>query len=83
VDDMKWSEYISVFALMIIAFLFVGCLVVKKDNETKRLKNQYECETFIDEQTGQTFYILKDKLGDVLYCEPMKVELKRGFEDEN
>lgn len=36
----------------------------------KEDKNSYEVEYFEDE--GTTYKIIKDKLGDVLFCEPVE-----------
>lgn len=42
----------------------------------KEKKETYNVEIYHDEDTGITYSILKDELGDVLYCEPVEVEME-------
>ena len=46
------------------------------DKQEDKKKETYELETYYDEDTGISMLIFKDKLGDVLYCEPVEVEME-------
>lgn len=45
------------------------------DKQNKK-KQEYEFETYYDEDSGITMRIFKDGLGDVLWCEPIESEME-------
>lgn len=58
-------------SILILILLVVGTIFAFKYRADKKTenKNNYEIETFYDESESAKFIILKDKLGDVVYCE--------------
>ncbi len=57
--------------LLILFLLLVGTILAFKYRANEKHENacKYEIETFYDEEENAKFIILKDKLGDVVYCE--------------
>lgn len=57
--------------LLILFLLLVGTILAFKYRANEKQENacKYEIETFYDEDESAKFIILKDKLGDVIYCE--------------
>ena len=47
-----------------------------KLEDKKENKGEYSFEIYHDNDTGITMRIFKDKMGDVLYCEPIEAEME-------
>lgn len=64
------------FAAVIFAIVlsYVGTGKGKKAKE--KIETDYKLETYKDDTTGITMLIFRDKLGDVIYCEPVVMELE-------
>lgn len=76
-DEIKDFLISFIFILMgALFFVFVAKVVVTIDKQEDKKKEMYELETYYDEDTGINMLIFKDKLGDVLYCEPVEVEME-------
>ena len=65
-------------ALLILTLIGLVILAFRVDQLKKEDKPQseYELETWQDESTGVTMLIFKDQLGDVVYCEPLQMEME-------
>lgn len=66
------------FAAVIFAIVltYVGTGKGKKVKEQTVIEGDYKLETYKDDTTGITMLIFRDKLGDVIYCEPVVMELE-------
>lgn len=76
-DEIK--DFLISFTFILIGalfFVFVAKVVVTIDKQEDKKKETYELETYYDEDTGINMLIFKDKVGDVLYCEPVEVEME-------
>lgn len=65
---------------MFIIFLMIMCVFfafrMESYKDKAKQKETYNVEIYHDKDTGITMLIFKDKLGDVLYCEPLEAEVK-------
>lgn len=70
------DEQNGIFLVLVLLFgigcLFFGLAKINKGN----LKQEYEFETYYDQDSGITMRIFKDGLGDVLWCEPIETEME-------
>jgi len=75
-DELKRDEaMIFIFFSAIIAIIACTiCLKTEKAEERKQKKNQYISETYFDTKDNKNYKIIKDKLGDVVYCEEITQE---------
>lgn len=70
------------FLREIVAGLFIAVLIISylwlafNYFSTENNQPKYEMEMWHDNDTGITMRIFKDKTGDVLYCEPVEVEME-------
>lgn len=65
--ERKFCLKMMLLLLLMAITAIVLCRSIIKYREDK---NSYEVEYFEDE--GTTYKIVKDKLGDVLFCEPVE-----------
>ena len=70
------------FLREIVAGLFIAVLIISyiwlafNYFSTDDSKPNYEVEIWHDDDTNLTMRIFKDKDGEVLYCEPVEVEME-------
>lgn len=58
-------------AFFVASYIWLAFNYFSTDNN----KPNYEVEIWHDDDTNLTMRIFKDKTGDVLYCEPVEVEM--------
>ena len=73
-------DIIGMLSIIILVIIGVFSLAKQEDPEPKQ---DYNLELYKDEQTGITMMIFTDKMGDVIYCEPVVVDIKKGINDED
>lgn len=66
------------FAAVIFAIVltYVGTGKGKKVKEQTVIEDDYKLETYKDDKTGITMLIFKDELGEVIYCQPVVMEME-------
>lgn len=71
------SDILAGLFIAILAFIFALSYIWFAFNyfSTDDNKPNYEVEIWHDDDTNLTMRIFKDKTGDVLYCEPVEVEM--------
>ena len=72
-DNLARDCVLGCFIGLLLAFCVVVTIkyVTLRDN-----KPNYEVEIWHDDDTNLTMRIFKDKDGEVLYCEPVEVEME-------
>ena len=81
-DNLSLGEvmllFSIVFAAVILAIVltYVGADKGKKVKEQTVIKGDYKLETYKDDTTGITMLIFRDKLGEVIYCQPVVMEME-------
>lgn len=73
-------DIIGMLSIIILVIIGVFSLAKQEDPEPKQ---DYNLELYKDEQTGITMMVFTDKMGDVIYCEPVVVDIKKGINDED
>lgn len=71
---------IGMLSIIILVIVGVFSLAKQEDPEPKQ---DYNIELYKDEQTGITMLIFTDKMGDVVYCEPVVVDIQEGTRNED
>ena len=66
-------DIIGMLSIIILVIIGVFSLAKQEDPEPKQ---DYNLELYKDEQTGITMRIFTDKMGDILYCEPVTSEME-------
>lgn len=62
---------------IIIIMMALKLSSVAKEKIADDKSDGYQMETYYDKDTGITMMIFKDKVGDVIYCEPITSEIER------
>ena len=79
-DKLSLGEISLAFTVAFAAVIFAIVLTYVGTGKGKKVKEQietdYKLETYKDDTTGITMLIFRDKLGDVIYCEPVVMELE-------
>lgn len=73
------KEKVWLVFLFLMLFLQIGVFGISismKFEDKKENKGEYSFEIYHDNDTGITMRIFKDKMGDVLYCEPVTSEME-------
>ena len=73
-------DIIGILSIIILVIIGVFSFAKQEDPEPKQ---DYNLELYKDEQTGITMMVFTDKMGDVIYCEPVVVDIKKGINDED
>ncbi len=66
----KERKFCLKMMLLLLLMAITAIALCRSIIKYKEDKNSYEVEYFEDE--GTTYKIIKDKLGDVLFCEPVE-----------
>ena len=78
-EVLKMKEKVWLVFLFLMLFLQIGVFGISismKLEDKKENKGEYSFEIYRDKDTGITMRIFKDKMGDVLYCEPVTSEME-------
>lgn len=79
-DKLSLGEISLAFTVAFAAVIFAIVLTyvgTGKGKEAKeKIETDYKLETYKDDTTGITMLIFRNKLGDVIYCEPVVMELE-------
>lgn len=73
-DDIR--DYIKNVLILVLLFFCLSLAFKNKSGTDK--KDEYSMELWKDPESGVTMRIFKDGLGDVLYCEPVEVEVNEN-----
>lgn len=73
----KYENVIILICLIIFMVICTFCVVENRNDKYKNDKQSYITTEYYDEEHGQYYIIIKDKLGDVIYCEPVTMEIER------